>query len=118
MPAAVRRNAFLRQRPRLALLHRAVLPEGLRELHPWRRHAGDPARHLERRGLPAFSPRAAVRHTNKGLLKLRPALEPLVSCRSTRCSDRSTGQLCPPLSPASTRRRQLAPAWPPWWLLA
>src|SRR5262245_18758729 len=118
MTAAVDRNVFHRQRPCLALLHCAFLPEGLRELHPWRRLAGDPARHLERRGLPAFPPRASVRHTSKGVLKLRPPMEPLVSCRSTRRSDRSTGQLCPPLSPASTRRRQLAPAWRPWSLSA
>ena len=40
LPPAVDRDVLHRQRPRAALLHRAVLAEGLRELHAGRRHAG------------------------------------------------------------------------------
>ncbi len=49
VPAAVDGDVFHRQRPRAALLHRAVLPARLRELHARRRHPAVAARNLERR---------------------------------------------------------------------
>ena len=42
VPAAVDGDVLHRQRPRAALLHRAVLAEGLRELHARRRNTGRP----------------------------------------------------------------------------
>ena len=77
LPPALDRDVFHRQRPRAALLHRAVLAARLRELHARRRHAGEPARDLERPALPVLPRRASVGRAAAGLRELRPALEPV-----------------------------------------
>ncbi len=77
VPAAVDGDVLHRQRPVAALLHRAVLAEGLRELHAGRCHAVEPARDLERPGLPDLPRRAAVGCAAQVLRQLRPALEPV-----------------------------------------
>ncbi len=82
VPAAVVGDVFHRQRPRAAVLHRAVLAARLRELHARRRHPADAARNLERARL-FFVPRSAVvRPAADGLRQLRPALEFFRSCGS------------------------------------
>ena len=59
VPAAVVGHVFHRQRAGAAVLHRAVLPARLRELHARRCDSGDPARDLERPALPGrFAPRS------------------------------------------------------------
>ena len=65
----------------LAVLHRAVLATGLRELHARRRDAADLERDLEWRRLPVVPARPAVRRAAVGVCELRPALEPLIDAR-------------------------------------
>ena len=81
VPAAVDGDVFHRQRPRAAVLHRAVLAARLRELHARRRHPGVAARDLERRGLPLVPRGPAVRPAARRLRELRAALEPLGDAR-------------------------------------
>ncbi len=92
VPAAMDGDVFHRQRPRAAVLHRAVLPARLRELHARRRHAGIAARDLERPGLPVVPRRAAVRPAALRLRELRTALEP-VSMMRRRHPDAQRGSL-------------------------
>ena len=54
VPPAVDGDVLHRQRPRAAVLHRAVLAARLRELHARRRHPAELARNLDRRRLPRF----------------------------------------------------------------
>ena len=60
VPPAVVGDVFHRQRPRAALLHRAVLAAWLRELHPRRRDPAIAARHLGRSELFVLPRGAAV----------------------------------------------------------
>ena len=73
VPPAVDRHVHHRQRPRVALLHRAVLAARLRELHARRRHPADLAGNLDRPGLSRF-PRARSCRTSRR----RPA--PIAAC--------------------------------------
>ena len=75
VPQAVDRDVHHRQRPRAAVLHRAVFATRLRELHARRRDAADAARNLERTGLPRFPSGAHVGTTAGRVRKLRLALE-------------------------------------------
>ena len=75
VPPAVDRHVLHRQRPRAALLHRAVLAARLRELHARRRHPTELARNLDRRSLPRFPQGAAVGQAAGRLRRLRLALE-------------------------------------------
>src|SRR5206468_1546653 len=77
VPAAMDCDVFHRQRPRAAVLHRAVLAARLRELHAGRCDATDLAGDLEWAGLPFVSGGAAFGQATDGLRELRPALEPL-----------------------------------------
>ena len=77
VPAPLEPDVLHRQRPRAAVLHRAVLAARLRELHPGRRHPAEPARDLERRRLFRIPRRAALHRPPKGLRQLRAALEPV-----------------------------------------
>src|SRR5580704_8175424 len=60
-----------------AVLHRAVFPARLRELHVGRRYPADIARNLERGPLPRFSQRAQVQHAAGRLRELRAEVESL-----------------------------------------
>src|SRR5580704_12453281 len=77
VPAAVDGDVFHRQRPRAAVLHRAVLAARLRELHARRRHSANPARDLDRPGLRRFPEGTAVEHAAGRLRQLRIAMESL-----------------------------------------
>src|SRR5260370_25952716 len=73
--AALDGDVFHRQRPRAALLHRAVFTAWLRELHPWRRHPAVTARNLEWRRLPGVPRVTPFRSPARCVRKLRPAVE-------------------------------------------
>src|SRR5258706_13785485 len=75
VPAALDGDVFHRQRPRAALLHRAVFTAWLRELHPWRRHPAVTARNLEWRRLPGIPRVTPFRSPARCVRKLRPAEE-------------------------------------------
>src|SRR5258708_12119771 len=75
VPAALDGDVFHRQRPRAALLHRAVFTARLRELHPWRRHPAVTARNLEWRRLPGVPRVTPFRSPARCVRKLRPAVE-------------------------------------------
>src|SRR3984885_6500159 len=77
VPAAMDGDVFHRQRPRAAVLHRAVFAARLRELHPRRRHPADAARDLDRPGLRRFPQGAIVEHAAGRLRQLRTAMEPV-----------------------------------------
>ena len=66
-------DVFHRQRPRPALLHRALRASRLRELHARRRHPGDPEGDLERRPLPGFPLRPPIRPAPH-------SLQPIAGC--------------------------------------
>ncbi len=78
LPPPLVADVHHRQRPRPALLHRALLDEGLRQLHPRRRHAIHPARDLERPRVPALPRRPAHQRPTPRLRQLRPPLEPVI----------------------------------------
>ena len=76
VPPAMDGHVHHRQRLRPALLHRAVFATRLRELYARRRHATDPARDLDRRGLSRFPSWPTIRQAGHSVRELRVALEP------------------------------------------
>src|SRR5215472_2673323 len=62
-----------------ALLYRSFLDARLCQLYPWRRHAADLARDLERATIPRLPSSPADRQTARGVRPVRPAVEPLMA---------------------------------------
>ena len=101
VPAALDGDVFHRQRPRAALLHRAVLAARLRELHAGRRHPAVAARDLGRAGLPHRSARRCCPTSRRP-----PA-------RAAACAGAFEPWPSPPRPIASSRAE--AGRAPSWW---
>jgi hypothetical protein len=77
MPASVVVDVYHRERPRVAVLHRAVQHEGLWEFYAGECHAEQPARDMERTGVSTLSRRVVDECSAACLRQLRPSMEPL-----------------------------------------
>ena len=78
VPATVVIDVYHGEWAGAALLHRAVLDEGLRGLYAWRCYAGYVERDLEWKRVSAVSGGIAYERTSSGLCQLWVAMEPLM----------------------------------------
>ena len=101
LPAAVVGDVFHRQRPRAAVLHRAVLAARLRELHARRRH---PADACAKSGTARPIPRSARRYCPIN----RPRPAPIAACAGvfSRARDRTSRRRHPHAERAGLDRRR------------